>query len=189
MTPPHDSYERFEQCVDMCADGLYRLALRLTSNSALAAELVQETYLQAWKNMDQLKETDKLRAWMFAILRNQYTKLLRREVREVSPIGFSGGRVPLDNAMENIAANPNGNNPGRDLELKEAVQLALEQLDDKHKFPLLLVTMEGLSVEEAADVLDLPRGTVLSRLHRGRAALKQHMACLGFESPRPLSKD
>jgi RNA polymerase sigma-70 factor (ECF subfamily) len=57
----------------------------------------------------------------------------------------------------------------------ERVQAALEQLEDNHKLPILLVSMEGLSVDEAAEVLGWPRGTVLSRLHRGRQRLRQKL--------------
>ena len=119
---------------------------------------MQETYLNAWKNISSLSEPAKMRSWLFAILRNQWSKLLRSENR---------GNVTLDHADSLVAPLTDSPNYAGDL-----IQESIARLDDKFKLPLLLVAMEGLSVEEAADVLAIPRGTVLSRLHRGREKLR-----------------
>lgn len=152
--------QQFEQCIEQCADSLFRVAFRLTSNRTLASELVQETYLNAWKNIHSLKDKTKLRSWVFSILRNQYTKILRAEKKAAT----------THDSLEQFVANENTSSQ-RD-EAVDRVQSAIGQLDDNHKLPILLVSMEGLSVDEAATILDLPRGTVLSRLHRGRQKLK-----------------
>ncbi|MFT5299422.1 MAG: RNA polymerase sigma-70 factor (ECF subfamily) [Mariniblastus sp.] len=157
MTLEHERQEQFERCVDACADSLFRVAFRLTGNRTLAHELVQETYLSAWKGIGSLKSVERMKGWLFAILRNQYTKLIRKESRAAST------REHLDS----IAATSNSNEA-----VVDAVQAAIGQLDEKHKLPVLLVAMEGLSVDDAAAALELPRGTVLSRLHRGRQKLK-----------------
>ncbi len=155
----------FEQCVDAHSESLYRVAFRLTGNHDLANELTQESYLQAWANIGSLHELTKMRSWMFAILRNQYSKLIRkiartRQLDDATADAIAGRETaPTHSATEST-------NPER------LVRLAIEQLDENQKLPLLLVTMEGLSVEEAAEALDIPKGTVLSRLHRGRAKLK-----------------
>lgn len=161
MSLDPDRQQIFESCVDQCADSMYRVAFRLLGDANLAQELVQETYLNAWKSIGQLRETDRMRAWMFSILRNQYTKLLTRETRAPQP----------QEEMQSVPAAPPADHATRD-----AVQQAIEELDEKHKLPVLLVSMEGLSVDQAAEILDVPRGTVLSRLHRGRAKLKQKLA-------------
>ncbi len=160
----------FEQCVESCADSLYRVAFRLTGDQTLASELVQETYLNAWKSLKTLKDPLKIRGWIFAILRNQYTKLIRKEAKSAKP----------SELLDNVEAKPE---PGQ--ERAEAVQVALSELSDTHKLPLLLVSMEGLTVEEAATVLELPKGTVLSRLHRGREKLKQILIRQGLEQTTP----
>lgn len=147
-------------CVEQCADSLFRVAYRLTGNETLAAELVQETYLNAWKSIDRLEDSDRMRAWMFAILRNQYTKLLRKEKRS----------VPTSEHLDTLQNSKSSSNEN---ETVDQVQAALGKLSDIHKLPLLLVAIEGMSVEDAGKVLDLPRGTVLSRLHRGRQKLKE----------------
>lgn len=161
MQPEAKFQQRFEECVETCADSLFRVAYRLTGNRTLASELVQETYLSAWKSIHSLKDPERMRAWMFSILRNQYTKLLRKEKREKQNAFI----------VEHIHEVSKLETP-RD-ETTDRVQAALAMLDEKHKVPVLLVSLEGLSVDEAAKVLDVPRGTVLSRLHRGRQKLKE----------------
>lgn len=157
-----DSQHRqlFESCIDQNADSMYRVAYRLTGDRELASELVQETCLQAWRGIGSLKDAAKMRGWVFAILRNQYTKLLRK--------------LPSDRQLaqpESVQAT--GSAETQTETTQEIVQQAIEQLDDHQKLPILLVSMEGMSVEAASEVLDVPRGTVLSRLHRGRKQLKE----------------
>lgn len=170
MTPTETQLEPlFEECVESCADSLYRVAFRLTSNRTLASELVQETYLNAWQNLGTLRHPERMRSWMFTILRNQYSKLIRKETKSPS--------TNID--TEPVAAGPE---PGSDH--SDAVQSAIQQLDENHKLPILLVSMEGMSVDEAAGILELPRGTVLSRLSRGREKLKQILIREGVK-PQP----
>lgn len=149
----------FEHAVELYADSLYRVAFRLTGKSDLASELVQETCLQAWQGLDSLRDRSRLRAWMFGILRFQYSKLLRRESRYSELPGGIAEMIP-DKA------------PPSKADVQEIVQTAIGKLDESYRLPILLVSMEGISVDEAAEILGLPRGTVLSRLHRGREKLK-----------------
>ena len=158
MQPTATFHQRFEEYVECCADSLFRVAYRLTGNQTLAAELVQETYLNAWKSIGNLKDPDRMRAWMFSIMRNQYTKLLRLEKRS----------VPTKEHLNDVSKPEIAENDTAD-----RVQAALARLDDKHKLPVLLVSLEGMTVDEAAAILETPRGTILSRLHRGRQKLKQ----------------
>ena len=150
--------QQFEKCVDECADSLFRVAFRLTGNRTLASELVQETYLNAWKNIAGLNDAEAMRGWLFAILRNQYSKLIRKESRS----------TPTSEHLDSIAVAEKRVDQTADM-----VQEAVASLDEIHRLPLLLVSMEGLTVEETAKILDVPRGTVLSRLHRARQKLKQ----------------
>ena len=158
MKHDQELQRRFELCVDQCADSMFRVAFRLTGNQTLARELVQETYLSAWKSISGLKDKDKMRGWLFAILRNQYSKLIRAEARS----------TPTTEHLDSVAVYEKPVD-----QTQQVVQAAIEELDENHKLPLLLVSMEGMSVEEAAEALGIPRGTVLSRLHRAREKLKQ----------------
>ena len=158
MQSDSEKQANYEQCVSNCADSLYRTAYRLTGNDTLACELIQETYYHAWKSLDSLADPKRIRAWMFSILRFQYSKLVRVERKSVR----------TSEQLETVQEKPVANS-----ETSDWVQAALDQLDEKHKLPLLLVSMEGMSVDDASKVLEVPRGTVLSRLHRGRERLRE----------------
>lgn len=154
-----DTRKQFEACVERCADSMYRVAWRLTGNSGDADDLVQESYIQAWQKIDSLRDPDRMRSWMFAILRNQFLKSVRKKKPVASP------------EMESVV-----DHRSEESELEEnvdVVQQAIKQLDEDQRMPILLVSMEGLSVDEASEILQIPRGTVLSRMHRGRQKLKE----------------
>ena len=153
----------FEDCVSQCADSVYRVSYRLTGDETLARDLVQETYLNAWKSLETLQDPQKLKSWMFAILRNQYSKMIRTESKAVASADVSDVPESQDSIGEDELSKK---------ETADQVQQAIQKLDEPFRLPVLLVSMEGMSVEEAAGALDLPRGTVLSRLHRGREKLK-----------------
>jgi RNA polymerase sigma-70 factor, ECF subfamily len=145
----------FQSAVEQFSDSCYRVAYRLTSNHELALELVQETFMAAWRNLGQLQEPERLRSWLFGILRNQFSKQLARESRNRHQI--------LD--CEPIVSNDTSRVAGD-------VQEAVSQLEENQRLAILLVSMEGWTVEEAAEFLSVPRGTVLSRLHRARQRLR-----------------
>ena len=100
-----------------------------------------------------------MRSWLFAILRNQYLK----SVRKKKPVASSD----VEQIADHRTATPSEEGSS------DIVQAALEQLDEDQRMPILLVSMEELSAEEASDILGIPRGTVLSRMHRGRQRLKE----------------
>ncbi len=163
MTRDDQLHRLFELAVDENADAMFRVAWRLTGEREWATELVQETYLQAWQGLESLRDRSRLQSWMFGILHRQYLKQLRRKTR----LKFS--IFDESSAAEQPAASGEKDVVDR----REQVQLAIEQLSDDHRLPILLVSMEGVSVDEAAEILGWPRGTVLSRLHRGRQRLKE----------------
>jgi RNA polymerase sigma-70 factor (ECF subfamily) len=154
---------RFEDAVERHADSMYRVAYRLTGAHDAAAELVQETYLNAWRSLATLSEPDKLRGWMFSILRHQYHKMRARH-------------RPMQRLSEVEISDPGNDPPAAQSTSDELIRTAVLQLDEDHKLPLLLVSMEQMSVEAAAEVLGIPRGTVLSRLHRARRKLREILA-------------
>ena len=154
-----DTRKLFEACVESCADSMYRVAWRLTRNSGDAEDLVQECYVQAWQKIDSLRDQTRMRSWMFAILRNQFLK----SVRKKKPITSPEVESVVDHRSDESATD----------EKIDVVQNAIEQLPEDQRLPILLVSMEGLSAEEASEILGIPRGTVLSRMHRGRQKLKE----------------
>jgi RNA polymerase sigma-70 factor, ECF subfamily len=167
--------QQFEQCVEQHHGGLYRVALRLTGREATAIELVQETYLQAWRGLDSLREVDRMRAWLYAILRRQFLKTLGRSNEWLATDvvssnaelieGLPDGSGWLD--QQAFVPDPAERNDQRDL-----IQWAVQRLDVRYRFPVLLQLMEEMSIEEIGQALELPQGTVLSHLHRGKQQLR-----------------
>ncbi len=151
-----DKRQLFQSAVEQFSDSTYRVAYRMTSNHELARELVQESFLAAWQNIDQLNKSEALAGWLFAILRNQFSKQRVREGR---------------NQHQGLVFEPSVSM--KDSSEVDSVQQAINQLDEDHRLPIILVSMEGWSVDEASKSLGIPRGTVLSRLHRARLRLKQ----------------
>ena len=155
----------FESLVDDHATRLFGLAYRLCGDRELAEELVQETFFQAWKSMDRLRDEARAQAWLMAILRHCYSRAMRERARHRA-------------AHEALATDENAGqvheaDPATDLAERDALQRALDRLDDRYKVVFLLVNVGGLTCEAAATELNLPLGTVLSRMHRARRQLRQ----------------
>ena len=156
-------------------DGLYRTALRLTRNPADAEDLVQETYLRAFRFRDRFIADSNLRAWLFKILSNTAISRFRHLSHEQGDTSLddmgefelygqaSGSRGGLGESAEEQALNQI---------LDIDVRHALEELPEAFRLAVLLSDVEGFSYKEIADVLDVPLGTVMSRLFRGRRMLR-----------------
>lgn len=153
----------FDLWVRQYAEELYRFAYRLCGNPEIAEDLLQETFYEAWKSMAKLREQDKARAWLFQILRHRYSRWCRTEARAPAHIPIES--VPLDALIATSQVIPGAKN-------KDEFQGMLDRISDRCKIPLLMVFMEGLTCQESADRLDLPLGTVLSRIHRAKRQLR-----------------
>jgi len=138
-------------------------ALSLTRNPATADELVQDTIVKAWTNIDKFEPGTNLRAWLFTILRNTFYSLRRKRKREVAD---------ADGAMaEQLSQKPD--HDGR-LVLSD-FRAAFEQLPDEQREALILVGASGFSYEEAAETCGVAVGTIKSRANRGRKRLAELM--------------
>jgi RNA polymerase sigma-70 factor (ECF subfamily) len=168
-------------------DALYRTALRLTRNPADAEDLVQETYLRAFRFRDRFLAGSNLRAWLFKILSNAAISRFRHLSHET-------GDRSLDEMGEFDlhAHSVDGGGALRESAEEEAlsqildvdVRRALEELPEQFRLALLLSDVEGFSYKEIADVLDVPLGTVMSRLFRGRRMLRAKLE----EYARPAAR-
>jgi RNA polymerase sigma-70 factor, ECF subfamily len=152
--------------IDAHYEALYRYAYRLTGSAADAEDLTQEAFGRAFTRLGQLREPDRAKAWLFRILRNLYLHKVRDERRHRA--------VPLDAV---------GDVPAREAEAGGAVdvdparlQLALDELDEGFRTPLILFYFEEFSYRDIAEQMDLPIGTVMSRLARGKAYLRAKLA-------------
>jgi len=168
---------RYERWVRDHAAGLYRLAYRLCGDAAVAEELVQETYYEAWKSLRRRRGPRRPRNWLMRILRRRHARW-RREVAR------SPGATPLPDAG---ASDRPG--PLRLVSEAESLQAALDRLPDRYKVPLLMVFLEDLSCRAVARELDLPVNTVLSRLHRGRQRLREALNELDQPAGRSNRED
>jgi RNA polymerase sigma-70 factor (ECF subfamily) len=167
--------ERFEREVLPLLPSLYGAALRLTRNASDAEDLVQETYLRAYRGFAGFQEGTNLRAWMYRILTNTFINAYRKRQRE--PVTVADDDIPdwylYDRLGASGAAEASAEAQVLDKIPDEDVQRALEDLPEGFRMAVLLADVEGFSYKEIAEILDVPIGTVMSRLHRGRKALQK----------------
>ena len=175
--PAHDDpalRERFERDVLPLLPHLYSAALRLTRNPADAEDLVQETYLRAYRGFSGFEEGTNLRAWMYRILTNTFINSYRKKQRQ--PVTVQDDEIEDWFLYDRLGAS--GVEASAETEVldrlpDEEVQRALEALPEGFRMAVLLADIEGFSYKEIAEILDIPIGTVMSRLHRGRKALQK----------------
>lgn len=172
------------------ADSLYAAARRLTGNRADAEDLLQETYLKAFRAYESFQEGTYLKAWLYRILMNTYINSYRSSKRrpdevDVDDVGElylyrqlkTGGLAALSRSAEEAALDH-----FTDDEVREAV----ESLPDIFREAVLLADVEGFSYKEIAEITGVPIGTVMSRLSRGRAQLQRRLA--GYLERRALAE-
>lgn len=165
---------RFERDVLPLLPGLYSAALRMTRNPADAEDLVQEAYLRAYRGFAGFEEGTNLKAWMYRILTNTFINSYRKKQRE--PVTVQDDDVEDWYLFDRIgAAGVEASAESEVLEKlpDEDVQRALEALPEGFRLAVLLADVEGFSYKEIAEILAIPIGTVMSRLHRGRRALEK----------------
>ena len=167
----------FEAAAMPFVDSLYNTAYRMTRNSEDAEDLVQETYLKAYKYYDKFKEGTNFKAWLFKILKNTFINSYRKRQAEPLKSDFAD----IEDAFENQVSDEvtrRVKNPEQELlkdVLDEDVQRALEALPDDYRMAVILADLEGFSYKEIAEILEVPLGTVMSRLYRGRKLLESEM--------------
>jgi RNA polymerase sigma-70 factor (ECF subfamily) len=140
---------------------LRAFALSLTRNRATADDMMQDTVLKAWTNMDKFQAGTNMRAWLFTILRNTYYSSRRKLNREVADI---------DNAFsDTLSVKPDHDGRLQMMDFKDA----FEQLADEHREALILVGASGFSYDDAAEMCGVATGTIKSRVNRARAKLTE----------------
>ena len=166
--------ERFERDAVPLLSGMYSSALRMTRNPADAEDLVQETFLRAYRGFAGFQEGTNLKAWLYRILTNTFINSYRKKQREPKT-------VPDDNVedwylYDRLAAQSSeasAETTVLETMPDEDVKAALDALPEAFRMAVLLADVEGFSYKEIAGILDIPIGTVMSRLHRGRRALEK----------------
>jgi RNA polymerase sigma-70 factor, ECF subfamily len=171
--------QRFEALALPHLHGLYRLAIRLAGNTAMAEDLVQETFLKALQAFPSLRDPDRIRPWLCQILSRLALDRREQQSREV----LTGDHEELDpfSLYDRIADEdpfPYSDRLHDDVLAAfqdEEVRRALLALPDAYRVPLVLLYTEELSYRELAELLGIPVGTVMSRLHRGRKILEREL--------------
>jgi RNA polymerase sigma-70 factor (ECF subfamily) len=176
-----DQAEFAEQAMQYM-DQLYSTALRMTRNQADAEDLVQETYLKGYRGFGGFTQGTNLRAWLFRILTNTYINSYRKKQRRPLETDLAdvqdmylykrlGGenadlaKSAEDSLMEHLTEG----------EIRDAI----EDLPEQYRLAVLLADVEGFAYKEIAEILDIPIGTVMSRLHRGRKKLQEQLMEFG----------
>lgn len=159
-------------------DALYRTALRMTRSEADAEDLVQETYIRAFRFRDQFTLGTNMKAWLFRILTNTFINTYRRKSAQPEVTDLEGvDEFSLYRRMANDRAASSSPDPEAEL-LNSVVDTevtdALGELPEKFRTTVLL-DVEGFSYKEIAEMLGIPIGTVMSRLHRGRKFLQKRL--------------
>jgi len=170
-------YRLFEAEMLPQIDALYTFAYHLTYNEADADDLVQDTYLRAWKAIHQYNEGTNVRAWLFTILKHTFINKHRREKSRPTQVELTDLVKPAESkkgASENILVKDSF----RDAMGDEVTQ-AINDLPVAFRLVILLCDIEGFTYEEIAAILSIPVGTVRSRLHRGRNLLKAKLKDYG----------
>src|SRR3954451_19126410 len=160
-------------------NSLYSGALRMTRNPADAEDLVQETYLKAYRGFGGFEEGTNLKAWLYRILTNTYINTYRAKKRrpdetdldEVEDLYLYRRLGGLEGATAGRSAEEELLDQLTDSEVKDA----LEALPEQFRMAVLLADVEGFAYKEIAEILDIPIGTVMSRLHRGRKAMQKQL--------------
>ncbi|MEZ6064558.1 MAG: sigma-70 family RNA polymerase sigma factor [Planctomycetaceae bacterium] len=150
------------QLVEEHATFLYRLGYRLSGSAQDAEDLVQQAFLAAQQHLDQVREPSSTRAWLATVLRNAWRRSFRR--RDAGPaFSFDDVGEPAELPVAE-----------RELDAEE-LQAALDELPEEFRTAIVMYYLESLSYREIAEALEIPIGTVMSRLSRGKAWLRQRL--------------
>lgn len=169
--------EQFTSDAMQYAPQLFSTALRMTRNRLDAEDLVQETYIKGWRSFHTFQEGTNLRAWLFRIMTNTYINKYNAQKRK-------GTEVELDDieelflykrlgSIDQSQLSSSAEDQMLELFTDDEVKTALESLPEDFRIPVLLSDVDGFSYKEIGEMLEIPIGTVMSRLHRGRKAMQK----------------
>lgn len=179
---------KFTEAVEPFMDALYAAAIRMTRNPADAEDLLQESFLRAFRGYPNFTDGTNLRAWLYRILTNTYINIYRAKQRRPEQTELDEVEdMYLYRRLGGLEAAKLGRSAEdelMDMFTEGEVRDAIDELPDNFRVPVLLADVEGFSYKEIAEMMDTPIGTVMSRLHRGRKQLQKSLH--GFAAARGL---
>ncbi len=162
----------FDALVNAYAADLYRFGFWLCRNQAQAEDLVQETFMRAWKGLDGLKDSKALKAWLFTILRREHARCYSRPSLDLVSMD------EMDYESQHFAAP--GSDGAADMEFTQA----LDALPPDYREPLLLQALGGYSCDEIAGIMQIKTGAVMTRLFRARQKLRRSLESESLDMKR-----
>ena len=178
--PALDQHQAFERWVEPEIEAMVRVARSLTGSWADAEDVVQDTLIRAFGAMDSFDGRHP-RAWLFTILRRTHLNSLRRS----RPLAIEDDELARRRPAFGASVSPSPEQLVDDRHFTDDVEIGLHALDERFRIVVLLIDVERLTYAEAGAVLDIPVGTVMSRLSRGRGKLRAHLA---HRDPHPKEK-
>lgn len=165
----------FENIAFQYMDSLYSTALRFTRNTEEAEDLVQDTYLRAYRFFDKFQTGTNFKAWIFKILTNTFINKYRKKARTPQQVQLDKVAYGLENEEppERVAEWSGYDEEKYDELFDDDITVALSQLSEEFRMVVLLADIEGFSYKEIAEIIGRPSGTVMSRLFRGRRMLQR----------------
>ena len=162
MTNDTERTARFNELAEAYSTDLYRYAMWICGNDALAKDLVQETFLRAWRALDSLKDIKSAKSWLITILRREYARTFERKVPRFTDVD------------KVVVVEEEELEPDAKIE-RELLRQGIMKLETKYRDPLLLQVVFGHSCEEISEQLDISKSAVMTQLFRAREKLKKQI--------------
>ena len=153
---------RFDALARQYSDDLFRFGVWLCGDHALASDLVQETFMRAWKALDSLKDAGAAKSWLITILRREFARTFERKVPPITDI-------------DNVVVAEESEQTPEDRTERDLLRTAMLELERKYGEPLILQTVMGMSIAEIAVQLELTESAVMTRVFRAREKLKERL--------------
>lgn len=176
-----DQRREFERLILPHLDAVHFAALRLVREPADADDLVQETFCKAYQNFKQLNRAEQGRSWLFSILFNTWKNFIRKKEKETPVEPFAWDEARWGQEVSALCSSYSTQDPEIIVDLRftwHCLEEALSRLSAEHRLIIILADVEGFTYREIAAIIDVPIGTVMSRLSRARCDLERHLSKL-----------